>query len=132
MYPFLYIPDADFQLFAKEVSRNYEKWFQNNICDNGKCKWDKPCSEIKAKKAPMNFGFTLRDMGQTDYTYWVQEKDMFISGSEVGDDANHCYLAVFKSQTLQSSTWYIGNIFMRDYYVVYDMTPKDSRGESYI
>ena len=57
---------------------------------------------------------------------------MFISGAELGDDPNHCYLAVFKSQTQQINTWYLGNVFMRDYYVVFDMTPKDTRGDTFI
>lgn len=56
---------------------------------------------------------------------------MFISGTEIeGDEdgANTCYLAVFKSQVIATETWFLGNVFMRDFYVVYDMTPKDNRG----
>ena len=63
--------------------------------------------------------------------YNVNENDMFISGQELGDTSNTCYLAVFKSQTLQTNTWYVGNVFMRDYYVVYDLTPRE-RGQTYI
>lgn len=59
---------------------------------------------------------------------------MFIAGDQIGgpEEANYCYLAVFKSQTSQTETWYLGNVFMRDYYVVLDMTPKDARGENFI
>jgi hypothetical protein len=79
----------------------------------------------------MNLGIRIQDFN-TDHTYVVSEADMFISGAELGDDPNHCYLAVFKSQTQQINTWYLGNVFMRDYYVVYDMTPKDTRGDTFI
>jgi hypothetical protein len=44
MFPFMYIPDADFKAFAKQVHKNYEKWLENNVCDDAKCKWNKPCS----------------------------------------------------------------------------------------
>ena len=57
---------------------------------------------------------------------------MFISGSELGDSPDTCYLAVFKSQTKQTETWQLGNVFMRDYYVVYDMSPKDTLGDTFI
>jgi len=97
MFPFLYIPDADFQVFAKQVHKNYERFFQNNICDDAKCKWEKPCDQVEGKK-DMNLGIRIQDFN-TDHTYTVKEDDMFISGSELGEDANHCYLAVFKSQT---------------------------------
>lgn len=59
MYPYLYIPDADFQVFAKQVQSNYAKLFQNKICDAGKCKWDKPCDQITGKKE-MNLGIKIK------------------------------------------------------------------------
>ena len=43
MFPYLYVPSADFDAFAKQVHKNYERFFQNNICDDGKCKWNIPC-----------------------------------------------------------------------------------------
>ena len=59
----------------------------------------------------------------------VREKNMLINGSELDDPEgdNVCYLAIFQSQTLQNTTWHVGNIFMRDYYVIYDMSPSDER-----
>jgi len=74
-------------------------------------------------------------VGSATTTYTIKEADMFISGTEIEgnqDGANTCYLAVFKSQVIATETWFVGNVFMRDYYVVYDMTPKDSRKLSYI
>jgi hypothetical protein len=46
-------------------------------------------------------------------------------------------LAVFKNSGAVNSgnaakTWYVGNIFMKEYYVVFDMTPKDERDQDYI
>ena len=47
MYPYLYLPDEDFKAFAAQIHTNYESWYQNDICDEGKCKWDKPCKEVE-------------------------------------------------------------------------------------
>ena len=85
----------------------------------------------------MNLKISLNKAGKgsATTTYTIKEADMFISGTEIeGDEdgANTCYLAVFKSQVIATETWFVGNVFMRDYYVVYDMTPKDSRKLSYI
>lgn len=73
----------------------------------------------------MNLAITLKDFN-TEMTYTIKEADMFISGTEIeGDEgANTCYLAVFKSQVIATETWFVGNVFMRERYVVYDMTPK--------
>ena len=46
MVPYLYIPDADFQLVAQRIHKNFERFFQNKICDDGKCRFDKPCDQI--------------------------------------------------------------------------------------
>jgi len=83
----------------------------------------------------MDLGIRLRDsMGGIARVYKVKEADMFISGTEIEGDAgiDTCYLAVFKSQSIATETWFVGNVFMREQYVVYDMTPKDNDGKDYI
>jgi hypothetical protein len=69
-------------------------------------------------------------MGVPGITIDPKSEIFFVTTPENG--ANTCYLAVFKSQVIATETWFVGNVFMRDYYVVYDMTPKDSRKLSYI
>jgi hypothetical protein len=56
-----------------------------------------------------------------------------VSGTEFNDVEDSCYIAIFKNtgalnDGLAPKTWYVGNIFMKEYYVVFDMTPKDERG----
>ena len=84
MFPFLYIPDADFKVFAKQVHKNYEKWLENNVCDDAKCKWNKPCSQVQGKDA-MNLKISINKagVGSATTTYTIQEADMFISGTEI-------------------------------------------------
>jgi hypothetical protein len=97
MFPYMYIPDADFKIFADKVHSNYERWYQNNICDDAKCKWNKPCDQLEGKNQ-MNLGIVISDFN-TQHTYVIKDNDLFISGSELGDTSDTCYLAVFKSQT---------------------------------
>merc|ERR1711998_152620 len=59
-------------------------------------------------------------------------RDVLVTGTAFGDSPNTCYLSIFKSKKADQTTWYLGNLFMTEYYVVYDATPKDERGENYI
>jgi hypothetical protein len=43
-----------------------------------------------------------------------------VSGSLVGDTHNTCYLPVFKSEQTDQNIWYMGTLFMSNYYVVFD------------
>lgn len=95
MYPYLYLPSADFDEFANIMHKRYERFYQHKICDDGKCKWDKPCSEVQSKK-DVDLGITIKDF-DTEHEYVIGENDMFIPGTDMGDEENTCYLAVFKS-----------------------------------
>ena len=81
---------------------------------------------------PLQLGIRLRDNTAAGF-FDVREINMLINGSELEDPEgdNVCYLAIFQSQTKQDTTWLVGNVFMRDYYVIYDMTPSDEQGKDY-
>jgi hypothetical protein len=54
-------------------------------------------------------------------------------GSTIGDVENTCYLPIFSSSLAdEDDTWYIGNLFINYFYMVYDMTPMDELGKDYI
>lgn len=50
---------------------------------------------------------------------------MLIPGNKLGDTINTCYIGIFKSSEIKQDTWYIGNVVMKDYYAVFDLTPAD-------
>ena len=56
---------------------------------------------------------------------------MFISGIFFGDTAETCYLGVFPTGFADSDLVIVGNLFTRNYYLVYDMTPLEM-DEDYI
>ena len=57
---------------------------------------------------------------------------MLISGSDVGDTNNRCYIPIFRAQLNYLDTWQVGNIFTKNYYMIYDMTPYDENNQNYI
>lgn len=130
MYPYMYVPNDDFKIFAERIHKNFEKFYQNKICDDAKCRFDKKCSEIGGKEN-IDLKITLQDFVDT-HQYSITQDDMFIDGTDLDDSPNSCYLAVFKSQTQQTDTWYLGNVFMKEYYVVYDHTPKSYYHRTFI
>lgn len=74
----------------------------------------------------------LFDASQSVY-YEIDGKDMLIPAKDLGDrTSNNCYVGVFRSMNADQQTWYLGNLFMNKYYVVYDMTPYDEHGKDYI
>jgi len=89
----------------------------------------------------LDFHFKIHDsedMKGIDYT--IKYNDLHMSGTEFGDEKgdNSCYIPVFAhGLTKEMDKDYdklliVGNIFMKDYYIVYDMTPLDENGEDYI
>ena len=55
-------------------------------------------------------------------------QELLRKGTEVGDDTNErCYVPVFRTSDTSQDTWYLGNIVMQYYYIVFDMTPLDER-----
>ena len=53
------------------------------------------------------------------------------NGDLIGDPGT-CYLPVFRSMKGDQNTWYLGNLFMNYFYLVFDMSPYDDFGKDYI
>lgn len=126
--PYLYLPNADFQQFREKLT----KIIGTPICSYGDnvCKFQSPCpGNPFASKMGMKIRIydTIRAM---DYT--IDGADLLIPAKNLGDSADHCYVGVFKSTNADQQTWYLGNLFMKKYYVVFDMTPLDELNRNYI
>lgn len=59
-----------------------------------------------------------------DWFFKIPQKDLMISGKVFGDTEDKCYLAVMNNNKEQErdNAWFIGNILLQDYYVVFDAT----------
>lgn len=127
--PYIYIPDNDFKIFAEHLSKKYK----HIICrvNKGYCKINKACSQ-ETEFIDWEINIALED-GRRLVSLKVTDKrgSMLINGPDVGDVENTCYVPVFRSQNNQD-TWFLGGLFLSQYYVVFDMTPYDEYNQDYI
>ena len=57
----------------------------------------------------------------------ADEHEFRIDGEQFGAGKDSCYVPVFRSAVGLNQVWLVGSIFMKKYYLVYDMTPYDER-----
>lgn len=63
----------------------------------------------------------------------IDQKDLLISGKYLGGDDNSCFIAIFRSIGFEDDlSWYVGSLFLQNYYVYFDMTPADENGQDYL
>ena len=88
------------------------------------------CETVHKKASFVKFivGDTVKDT----FDIIIRLESTFTSGEQFGDSKNQCYIPVFKSAETKQDTWHIGNLFMQNYYTVFDMTPHDERGKNFI
>lgn len=59
-------------------------------------------------------------------------KDLLVTGKQIGTGLDNCYLGVFMSGSADQKTWYVGGSFLKNNYVVYDMSTLDKKNKNYI
>ena len=76
---------------------------------------------------------TIRLFDETGVVYdlIVKNENTFVPGTEVGGSPNQCYIPVFEDKHGDQDLWFLGNIFMKDFYTAFDMTPSDTYGKDY-
>ena len=55
-------------------------------------------------------------------TYQINSADLFVPGTQFKDSSKTCYLAAFWNGHVDDTTWQLGNIMMKRYYIVFDAT----------
>jgi len=131
--PYIYLPES---LYNKAVDQ-IEAIYGSKICDrdNNICKIEKKCSEVP-RTNDFHISFDLKD-DISSYTFELDYDAFFNSGFFFGDaTGSSCHVAIFKHNaedmnTVDYDLVLIGNIFMKKYYVVYDMSPLE-KGKDYI
>lgn len=57
------------------------------------------------------------------YQLSIGGNKLFIPGEQVGLGSNRCILGAFKQTEGRQDAWYLGNIILADYYLIFDLTP---------
>ena len=125
--PYIYIPSDDFKNFAVAMAQ-----FQLDIkCSDtlNYCKLDYPCSQ--ATFDPWRLKFNLYD-SRVSTNYQIPFTPKYMIDGASFKDPNTCYFPIFKSMNGVQDTWYIGNLFINYFYLVFDMSPLDEFGKDYI
>ena len=73
-----------------------------------------------------SYGFSWVDIFD-DYSrqtfYIVDDPKFLLTGNQLGDTNETCYLPIFRSVNLKQNTWYLGSLFLNNYYLVLDASP---------
>lgn len=129
--PFIYVPPADFVLFARQLQLYYGDQGLKCTYDNLKkslsssCRFEKPCSEITAVDSAL-FHLTLFDSKGGEVVVKLEGKDMFVPGKLIDDDdksiADYCFIPILKHNYGPVDTWFLGAPILDGYYAVFDMS----------
>jgi len=128
--PYLYLPKNVYNSIIDKI----EKSFGRTFCDrNGNtCKLNWECSTIDVPDKSINI--EMYDHTGASGILSIPYRTFFNSGMFFGDTPGHsCHLAIFKHEAdeYDPDVILVGNIFMRQYYFVYDMSPLE-QGEDFI
>jgi hypothetical protein len=128
--PYLYMPQSDWINWANAI----QKFDLDIECNpEGACWKNQPCSKVDI--GTWFFQFTLFDNYTNNFYALPSSKYFMINGDILGDSADTCYLPVFSHITddpKEKTRWYVGNLIMNYFYLVFDMTPFDEQGKLYI
>ena len=103
------------------------------ICNTikGMCWFSSPCSKVVSKQHSLFL--RLYDSVGGQFAINLNDQELLISGSQVGDTDDRCYIPIFfPFADGPAGVWKLGGIVIQKYYVVFDMTPYDERFEDYI
>lgn len=126
--PYLYLPEYDYTSLQIAMAQ----FNLNLICSSSKnyCKFEQSCTTVSFNTWYLKFSLYDDVTGNT-YSIPVT-KNYMIPGSQLGDTDDTCYLPVFRSDQTAQDTWYVGNLFMNYFYMVFDMSPYDEKNMTYI
>ena len=86
------------------------------------------CDKLKKKK--IKFGFRMYDSSRDLYLS-IDTDEMYLSGENFGAHDDQCYIPVFDHQRSKDDQdrVYVGNMFLKKYYIVFDMSPLENDEE---
>jgi len=129
--PFIYLPPAIFSMFVQNVNEKTKGLYKDPVCslENNACKFPVTCDKVTSE---VYMSFKIDDSTGQSYTFSLSAKNMRIPDDDIGLKGDDCYIPVFNhNYAREGETIILGNIIMKKFYVVYDMSPLES-GNNYI
>lgn len=136
--PYMYVPQDDFSLIRKAIFKIYRDYFgvkKGLSCNDlgGYCYFTRPCNRVnKPTHSDIQIHLYENDKDVTVLSLATFEHTL-IPGSKVGTNDKECFIPIFAHKRKEKKhTWYLGNLFMKKYYTVFDMTPYDKFSKDYL
>jgi len=98
-----------------------------NSLSRNSCVFEKECDQVSWQKAP--FTIQLDDSSSTPLD--IDVRKLFVSSAELDPKLENKYCHFTVTNDAPDYKWVLGAIFLRQYYVVFDMTPELEQGLSY-
>ena len=131
-FPYVYMPVGDYMRWMTTISTQYkDKQINCNPLSGTKCYFANSCDHVRNFVQMKPQKFELGDSNTGSFTVTMDLSKLLIPGQNVGGKIGQCYIGMFSSKSIEMDTWYIGNIVMEEYYVVYDATPAE-QGQDWI
>jgi len=127
----MYIPAEDFSGYVTAALRTFSS--DGVVCTADYCFFNKRCSDVDGsaiREKQMQVGIFYP--GRRAFYLKIEGDKLFIPGDEVGMPADRCVLSVFRQTRGRKDAWYLGNIVLADYYIVFDLTPQAEYGQDFI
>jgi hypothetical protein len=127
--PFIYIPTPDWTHYAYEINNalgenNVECTYEGNYC-----KLLQPCQNVDSNWLSHRIRIQIND-GEDDVDLYIPLMSLLAPGTDFDDSSSYCYIGIFMAKSGQNDLWEIGSKFFKDYYVVYDASVYQERGEN--
>lgn len=128
---YIYVPDSDFQHFRSKFLK-MEEFEPNCQSDDLMCRFNKHCNDVKVG-SNLDLRIRIYDPSQS-LDIIIDGQDLLIPGDQIGgsEGGNFCYIGIQKQTHLSKSLWTIGNVILKKYLIVYDMTPFNELHKDYI
>ena len=114
--PYMYLPEFEFESFRK----NAMDVFDGLECKRTYCYFKSSCADVTATKSIEIHMFSpdTNDSLELEITpdrLLIEQVDPNVPASGV------CYLAVFPQSEGRQDAWYLGNLILAEYYIIFDM-----------